>query len=473
MIPSDYCDFMELADILKSNGELPCQRKIYALILRLAMPAILAQWASVAMQYIDAAMVGSLGASATAAVSVVFSSIWIVIGLCYAINTGFSVQIAHAIGADDLEQAKKIFREGLMICGGITVLFSIFCIYLSSSLPSLLGAEPKISEKASSYFFIYACFFPIMQVRLFSAAALQCIGDTKTPGMLNFLLCLLDVIFNYFMILPTHIFEIGTFSLRIPGAGLGVTGAALGTAFSEIIIATIMFLKAFNQPKLHFNFTIKAFSKSILKDAVKISSPLALESIALNGTYIFITSIIAPIGTIALAANIFGITTEQICSLPGIGISVAATTLIGQALGAHRKDLARKFAWATVKLGIAIAIMIGIVLYVFAPSIFACLTPDAATQELSVIILRIELFSEPLFAAALVIGGILRGAKDTFVASTVTLSCLWLVFIPLALLLVKNNGLVGIWIAFCVDFCVRGLLLLLRLRSEKSWMKYS
>lgn len=108
------------------------------------MPAIMMQLATFAMQYIDAAMVGSFGASASAAVCVVFSSIWIVIGLCYAINTGFSVQIANAIGANDTNQARRIFREGMMISCGVTGLLSITCMYLSSHLPSLLGADPKI-----------------------------------------------------------------------------------------------------------------------------------------------------------------------------------------------------------------------------------------------------------------------------------------------------------------------------------------
>ena len=352
-----------LAETLVSDLNTLRSRQIYALVFRLCVPAIMMQMATFAMQYIDAAMVGSLGASASASVSVVFSSIWIAIGLGFAMTMGFSVQVAHAIGANDIAQAKRVFREGLLICCGFASLLSAFGIYLSPHLPALLGADPEIWRDASSYFFIYACFFPIMQLRLFSASVLQCAGDTKTPGILNSLLCLLDVIFNYFMIFPAHNMTIGSFSLHIPGANLGVTGAALGTAFSEIIIAAIMFTKAFKQPNLHFNFTLEKFSKNILKNAIKISYPIAIEAVALHGTFIFTTCLVAPLGTVALAANIFGVTVERICCFLGIGISIASTALVGQSLGARRKDLAHRFAWASVKSGILLETSVATALY--------------------------------------------------------------------------------------------------------------
>lgn len=462
---------MELSEILKSDGELPRQRKIYALVLKLGVPAILAQLASVAMQYIDAAMVGSLGASASAAVGVVTSSTWIAIGLSYAIAMGFSVQIAHAIGANDPDQTKKVFREGLIICFTISALLSFIGINLSPHLPSLMGAEKKIWHDASSYFFIYSCAIPAMQLRVFSANVLQCAGNTKIPSILNSLLCVFDIFFNYFLIFPTHEATIGNFSFTIFGANLGVAGAAIGTACSEVIISIAMFIVAFRMPNLHFDFSFSKFSKDILKTAAKISGPMALESVVMNGAYIVITSIVAPLGAVSLAADIFGFTTEQICYLPGFGIAIAATTLVGQALGANRKDLAQKFAWSAVKCGALIVTITAIALYFLAPFIFCLLTPDVAVRELSVKILRIELLSEPLFAASTVIVGALRGAKDTFIPSMITLSGEWFVLIPLALFLVKDYGLIGVWIGICANFCIRGILFLLRLRNEKSWLK--
>ena len=459
--------------MLKSDGELPRQRKIYALVLRLGVPAILAQFASIAMQYIDAAMVGSIGASASAAVGVVTSSTWIVIGLACAVAMGFSVQIAHAIGANDAEQSQKVFYEGLIICCVISCLLSLIGISLSPHLPSLMGAEPEIWCDASRYFFIYSCAIPAMLLRVFSGNVLQCAGNTKVPSFFNSLLCFFDIFFNYFLIFPARDVLIGNISLHIPGANLGVAGAALGTAFSEIIISIAMFIMAFRTLNLHFNFSFSKFSKDILKTATKISGPMALEAIAMNGACIILTSIVAPLGAVSLAADIFGFTAEQICYLPGLGISIAATTLVGQSLGANRKDLARKFAWSAVKCGVLIVTITSVAVYFFAPFIFSLLTPDIAVRKLSVKILRVELLSEPLFAASTVIVGALRGAKDTFIPSMFTLIGEWFILIPCALFFVKTYGLVGVWIGICANFCIRGVFFLLRLRNERSWMKYS
>ena len=464
---------MELTEVLKAEEAFFDQRKIYALVLRLGIPAIIAQLASVAMQYIDAAMVGSLGASASAAVGVVTSSTWIVSGLAYAVATGFSVQTAHATGADDAVRAKKVFREGLIICFVISCLLSFIGIGLSPHLPSLMGAEPKIWHDASMYFFIYSCAIPAMLLRVFSGNVLQCAGNTKIPSLLNSLLCLFDVLFNCFLIFPARKIAIGNFLIYIPGANLGVAGAALGTAFSEIIISIAMFMTAFRMPNLHFDFSFSKFSKDILKTASKISGPMALESVVMNGAYIVITSIVAPLGAVSLAADVFGFITEQICYLPALGMSIAATTLMGQALGAKRKDLARKFAWSAVKCGVVIVTMTAVALYFFAPVVFDLLTPDIAVRELGVKILRIVLLSEPLFAASTVIVGALRGAKDTFIPSMFTVVGEWFVLIPCALFFVKTYGLAGVWFGISANFCIRGIFFLLRLRNEKSWMKIS
>ena len=441
---------MELVEIFKADD----QRKIYALVLRLGIPAIIAQLASVAMQYIDAAMVGSLGASASAAVGVVTSSTWIVSGLAYAVATGFSVQIAHATGANDAVLAKKVFRGGLSICFVIACLLSFIGISLSPHLPSLMGAEPKIRHDASMYFFIYSCAIPAMLLRVFSGNVLQCAGNTKIPSLLNSLLCLFDVLFNCFLIFPAR-------------------KITLGTAFSEIIISIAMFMTAFRMPNLHFDFSFSKFSKDILKTASKISGPMALESMVMNGAYIVITSIVAPLGAVSLAADVFGFITEQVCYLPALGMSIAATTLVGQALGAKRKDLARKFAWSAVKCGVMIVTTTAVALYFFAPVVFGLLTPDIAVRELGVKILRIVLLSEPLFAASTVIVGALRGAKDTFIPSMFTVVSEWFVLIPCALFFVKTYGLAGVWFGISVNFCIRGIFFLLRLRNEKSWMRIS
>ena len=171
----------------------------------------------------------------------------------------------------------------------------------------------------------------------------------------------------------------------------------------------------------------------------------------------------------AVAADSLGVTAESFCYMPGYGIGSAATTLVGQSIGAERRDLARRFANLSVALGVAIMACTGALMYLLAPWLFSLLTPDPAIRELGSRVLRIEAFAEPLFAASIVVAGALRGAGDTLVPSILNLVSMWGVRITAASLLAPRMGLVGVWLAMCVELCVRGVLFLVRLLRGK-WL---
>ena len=182
------------------------------------------------------------------------------------------------------------------------------------------------------------------------------------------------------------------------------------------------------------------------------------------------TRIVAPLGTTAVAANALAVTAEGFCYMPGYGMAAAATTLVGQSIGAERRDQAKRFAWLSVGLGVSVMTGTGVLMYIAAPWIFSMLTPDGAVQTLGAAVLRIEAFAEPLFAASIVAAGALRGAGDTLIPSIIELGSMWGVRITLALLLVGPLGLHGVWIAMCVELCVRGLLFLLRMLRGR-WLE--
>lgn len=461
---------MELSEFLKADAASLSRRSIVGLILRLGIPAILAQLAAVAMQYIDAVMVGALGATATASVGIVISSTWIAIGLVHAVAMGFSVQVAHALGAENHLLARTVFRKGALSCLLFSGVLSILCTQLSTPLPRLLGAQESLWNGASSYFFIYACSLPAVQLRIFSGAILQCSGDTKTPSFLNALLCLFDIVLNFFLIFPGHTFTIGTLSIGLPGTHLGVVGAALGTALSEGIIAVAMFGKVIRLPSFRTKASLAAPSQTVMKTAVKISVPMAVESVAKEGAHLLLTGLIAPLGAVALAANTLAFTIEQLCYLPGLGLSIAATTLVGQALGAGQKDLALRFARLSILCGVFMVTTVASMLYGFAPTMFSFFTRDSAVQDLGVRILRIVLMTEPLIAVSVVTVGALRGAKDTLSPCLIVLLCKWGIVLPLSIFWVKDHGVVGIWTAMAVEFCARGTLFSLWFRNSKRWL---
>ncbi len=439
-----------LLSILHSEAPLGMKAGL-ELIVHLSLPAILAQVSSVVMQYIDASMVGRLGANASASIGLVTSTTWLFGGLIGAITAGFTVQVAHKVGAKDEEGAARVAKYGLLFGFLSGVLVMIVALAISSRLPVWMGGEEAIRKDAYRYFLIYALTLPVHQLLYLAQGMIQCSGNIRLPSIMNVVMCALDVLFN---------------ALLIPI--LGVAGAALGTSISEILIMLIMlYLLLWKTPSLSFlNRRIRAwklFIKEEVPRAFSIGLPVAAENVIMGLAYVAFTRIVSPVGTIAVAANSFGITAESLCYMPGYGISIAATTIIGQSLGAARRDLARRFAFMTVFLGMIFMAATGALMYLLAPQMMAILTPDERIRALGVTILRIEAFAEPLFGASIVASGVFRGAGETFLSTLINLISTWCIRIPLAAYLVGIYGLPGVWTAMCVELCIRGIFYLIRL----------
>lgn len=441
-------------------------------VIALSIPAILAELSSMAMQYIDAAMVGSLGASASAAIGLVSTSTWLLGGLCISVANGFSVQVAHLIGGGDAEAARRVLRQAMVVAllfGGV---LSALGISASSGLPSWLGGDPEIQADASHYFFIYACAIPAVQMRQLAGSMLQCSGNMRTPSILNAAMCGLDVIFNSLLIFPQ--ISLPILKIVIPGAGLGVTGAALGTALAEWVTAFLMTTAVcFRSPSLRLRHGESwRLERSCMRKAARIAVPMAFEHSVMCGAQIASTRIVAPLGTISVAANSLAVTAESLCYMPGYGIAAAATTLVGQSLGAGKRDLARRYARLSVLLAVMVMTGLAFFMFMLAPVAFMLLTPDPAVQSLGAFVLRIEAFAEPLYAVSISASGAMRGAGDTLVPSLLNLISMWGVRITAAALLAPRLGLTGVWLAMCGELCVRGILFLVRLLRER-WLENS
>lgn len=442
------------------------------LVLRLSVPAILAELTSIAMQYIDAAMVGSLGANATAAIGLVSTTTWLFGGVCVSAAAGFSIQTAHLIGAGRREEVQSVVRQGLMAALAVGLLMGLLGAGISAGLPRWLHGAADVCPDASRYFLIYSCALPFSLLRQASGSMLQCSGDMRTPSILNILLCLLDVVFNFFLIFPSRSAVLLGASLVLPGAGLGVTGAALGTALSEVAVSLLMTLfLCFRSPALRLVKGIPwRLERRCLLAAARLALPMAAERVVLGGAHVAYTRIVAPMGTVAVAADSLAVTAESFCYMPGYGIASAATTLVGQSIGAERRDLAKRFAYLSTALGMAVMAVMGALMFLLAPWMFSLLTPDEAIRTLGAQVLRIEAFAEPLFAASIVAAGALRGAGDTLAPSVMNLVSMWGVRLTAAMLLAPRFGLPGVWAAMCGELCVRGVLFLARLLRGR-WLE--
>lgn len=464
-----------MADLspIQNGDPIPLRRQV-SLTARLAVPAILAQLSSILMQYIDASMVGRLGADGAASVGLMSSSLWLFWGICSAVTTGFSVQVAHRLGARSPGEARDVIRQGITSVSLVGFFMAALGIAIAPALPLWLGGNADIAPAASTYFAVFVAALPVLTLNYLAGGVLRAAGNMKVPSLLNVAMCVLDVIFNWFLIFPTRPVELFGTAVTMPGAGLGVFGAALGTVCAEAVVAVAMVwymvcrqpdIRLLGAPRGSFRPT-----RLVLRRAVRISVPMTLEHAIFCGAQVMITVIVAPLGVIAIAANAFAVTAESLCYMPGFGIGDAATTLVGQSFGAGRRDLVRRFCHLTVALGVAVMTVMGIILYWCAPLMMDIMTDVAAIRDLGVEVLRIEAWAEPLYAASIVAYGAFVGVGDTMLPAIMNFGSIWAVRIPLAAIMAPTMGLRGVWIAMAIELSFRGAIFIWRMLSDR-WLK--
>ena len=296
-----------LLEMVRTGMPLSWRQRL-SLIVRLSVPSMLAQLSYIVMVYIDASMVGSLGAEASAAIGLMSTSTWLFGGILSAASVGFSVQVAHLIGAGEFRRARDVLRQALAATSVFGLGAMCVACAVSPFLPGWLGGDESITGMASEYFLIFALSLPFMQLNRLSGSMLQSSGNMKVPSLLNVFMCILDVIFNTIFIFPTR--EVSVLGLRFTmyGAGMEVAGAALGTALAIAVTSCIMSsYLCFRSRELSLTQEKSRLRMqgSTLKKAFQIGAPIGLEHTIMCGAQIASTDIVAPLGNIAIAANAF------------------------------------------------------------------------------------------------------------------------------------------------------------------------
>ena len=413
----------DLLAYIREGRELTQSEK-FRLIVSLSIPSILAQLSATVMFFIDAAMVGHLGAKASAAIGIVETTGWLLGGLASAANMGFSVQVAHAIGANDFKRARQVLRQSL-VCGIIWALsITTIAISISSPLPYWLGGSAEIAHDATLYFAIFSAFGIFFQMEGLAGSMLKCSGNMKIPSALNILMCLMDVVFNYIFI---YILE------------MGVAGAAIGTGLAMVITALLMlYFLLYRSDILKLKGRPGSFrpKSDVVGNAFRIGGPMGLQHILMGSAQVVSTVIVAPLGTVAIAAHSLAITVESLCYMPGFGIAEAATTLVGQSFGARKRQLTQSFANMSTGSGMIVMTLMGILMYVF----------------------------------AIVCNGVFIGAGDTLRPAIMSLLSMWGVRLTLAALLATTYGLPGVWVAMAIELTFRGFIFLVR-QLRGGWLK--
>ena len=454
---------------LITSGETPSKKTIIAAALLLAWPAIVEQIMLTAVQFVDAAMVGRLGADATAAVGLTYAPNWVFSAIYASTAMGFSVQVAQHLGAERDEQAKRVVAQSLRIVAILGFALAIIGVLISFRLPIWLGAEDIIVKPAGMYFRIIAGGIPLTFGVMMISSMFRCAGDTKSPMMLNTMINIINVVLNFLFIYETRPMAVLGMELTMPGLGLGVVGAAIASVTSTGIVFCIFIWMLFHResPIRISRDTDGRLEKDCLATAFRLGGPIAMERLAMSGAQIAQTAIITNIGTVALAAHHLAVTAESISYAPAFGVSQSATAMVGQAIGAKRKDLAMHFAKVSIVMAMIMMTLGGVILFVFAEPLIRILSSDPEVVIIGGKALRIVAFAEPLFGAAIVSSGVLRGAGDSRFPFLISMSTMWGVRITLSLIFSRRFGLPGVWMAMAVELAVRGGVFLIRVLRGK------
>ena len=416
-------------------------------IFALALPTIMEQLMQTAVQYIDTAMVGSLGTDATAAVGSTTTIYWLIGSTISAVGVGFLAYISRAVGAGETEKVKKASAQAVLavlVCG---IFFTLVTSLLSGIIPALMQAEERIRPIASRYFLIlYLPMLPRAAILIFGTV-LRSAGDTKTPMNVGIAVNLINVVLNFFFIYPSRYVKAGNFSLFIPGAGMGVIGAAAASAIAFVAGGIIITVALWRHPLL----SPKGYSfrpdKSILFPCIKVAFPNALQRFGTCLGYVAFAAMINSLGEISTAAHTIANTVESAFYIPGYGMQTAAATLSGNALGAKDGKKVRDLSKMIMPIEVLLMIISGGLLFITAPFMMRIFSRDPQVIALGSTVLRMVALSEPFYGVSIIIEGMMLGMGKTVMPFVTNVIGMWAIrivgtFICTSLL---GFGLVSAW----------------------------
>ena len=438
-------------------------------IFLLAWPVFLEQIFTTLIGYADTAMVGSLGANATASVTISQPILMFLNGAVMSLGVGITTLVARAVGAGDGDLVKKLMHHAILAIVLIGLPLSGVTIAMHRVIPKLMGAAPEIMETAATYNLIVAIGRIFMTTSMMLNSAFRGYGDTKTPLIGNTMMNIVNVVFNFLLIYPTR--EISVLGLRftMPGAGLEVKGAAIATAIGMAVSGLFTLWVAFFR-KGDYTISIRSGWKIdpvLTKQIFRISLPAMLERLFMYSAGIITSRSIASLGTINVAANSLCLTAESISFMPAFAFQTAVTTLVGQSLGAKKPDLATRFVRTTLIVGTVVMAFTGFGLFILAREIISIFTPDLAVIDLAAQCLRVTAFMQIPQVMGWIYAGVLRGAGDTKFNFYITAATNWLIRTLWSVLLIRvfGFGLVATMVVTLIEEIVRLGLLYWRYRS--------
>ena len=382
-------------------------------ILALAWPTMLEQLMQTAVQYIDTAMVGALGTQATAAVGATTTVNWLIGSTVSAIGVGFLSFIAQSYGAGDRKGASRAVAQAVLVTAVSGIFFTVLTLSLSGVIPVWMQVDPHIRTLAAQYFFIlYLPMLPRTATIIFGTA-LRAAGDTKTPMKIGVMVNLINVVLNYFFIFPTRIVSVAGVAITMPGAGLGVIGAAIASAIAFTAGGICITVVLWRHPMISPRGESFRPDMQILRPCLKTALPNMLQRFGTSLGYVAFAAMINSLGELSTAAHTIANTVESAFYIPGYGMQTAAATLAGNAYGARDRQRMKELARMFLPLEVGLMVVSGGLLFASAPVLVGLFSKDAAVIALGTIVLRMVAVSEPFYGVSIIVEGMMLGVGNT------------------------------------------------------------
>lgn len=427
------------------------RRQKIKIILALAVPAMIENFLQTIVGFVDTIFVAKLGLEEVAAVGVTNAIVAVYIAVFMAIGVGASSMIARSVGAGQMEQAKAIARQSTWISASVGIVFGLITLLFAAPLIRIMGADPAVINDGVIYFRIVAGPSIFLALMTIFGSILRAAGNTKTPMKVGIWINLIHIILDYVLIF-------GLFGWN----GWGIVGAALATSIVRIIGAIALFLYI-RKSKLSFSLRRGTLSQHT-KALMKLSGPAAAERLIMRFGQVLYFGLIVRIGTDVYAAHVLAGNIEIFSYMPGYGLAIAATTLVGQHLGANRKEDAYQYGMLTTGIAILFMGFVGILLFFFSPLAASWFTQDISVIQMVTTALRIDAFAQPFLAVGLVLAGALQGAGDTKSPMYSTTIGMWVIRVVGVYILCIHlgMGIAGVWLSIAFDLVVRAVFLLIK-----------
>lgn len=433
----------------------PENKAILGSLITLSIPTILEEVLRTLLQYVDTAMVGHLGQQATAAVSTTTTINWLVYSIPYAIEIAIMSMASRSYGARNHDRVKMITRQGLylgVISGGI---MTALCLFLSPMIPVWMGAEKAIHKSASLYFSIISLPLILRTLNAVFGGVIRATKDTRTPMLVN---------------LTANLLNVGLNVLFIYGLSLGVVGAAIASTISYSLSGIVMIVLAVRRGWLSSEKPeFRRWNREIVVHTMKIAIPSMGTSVASCLGYVVFAGLVSGMGTTVFAAHSIAVTAEELFYMPGYGLRVATSTLVGNAIGEGDRKKQDRVEVISILMTVFWMFVSGLLLFFTASPLMRVFTVDMDVAQLGAEMLRLIAFTEPFFGLIVVIEGIFYGqGKTKWIFFIETLS-MWGIRIVFTCLVTQvwHLSLREVWYCMIADNLCKAILLFISYFLER------